>query len=100
MPTIPPLIVNAVVGLVAGGIYGLTHYAHRYQTDDEPFNPFLFGATLLVSAGIGLSFGLSGVEVTEQTVIGALAANAAVIAVLEPLLKSATNALGLFPNYS
>lgn len=100
MPTLPPIIVNAAVGLVAGGIYGLTHYAHKYHSDGEPFNPFLFGATLIVSAGIGLSFGLSGAPVTEETVIGALAANAAVIAVLEPLLKSATDALGIFPNYT
>lgn len=100
MPTLPPIVVNATVGLVAGGMYGVLWFAHKHQKNDEPFNPFKLGGTLIVSAVVGASFALSGVDVTEESVVAVLAANTAIIALLEPILKSLADALGIFPNYT
>lgn len=94
------VIQSTMLGLSAGLLYGTLWYARAYRANGERFNPAKFTGTLIVSGCIGAGFGLSGIEVTEETVIAAIAANTAVIALLEPILKSIFSEVGWFPNYA
>lgn len=89
-----------ILGLLAGMLYGGLWYARAYKKSGERFNPGKFVGTLLVSGAVGASFGLSGVEITQETIAAAVAANTAVIALLEPVLKSLFAEIGVFPNYT
>lgn len=94
------LIVSVIVGAVVGMALGAAYFMRKHRKDGEPFNRAKFTGTVMLSAGIGVSLTLSGIPVTPANVVGGITANAALLAMLEPLIKEGFREIGVFQNYS
>lgn len=93
-------IINGAVGLITGAIYGLLWYSRKRQKNGEAFDQYKFAGTLLIAAGVGVAYGLSGQEITPESIGTVLVANAGLLALAEPILKSLANSAGIFPRYA
>lgn len=93
-------VVEALVGAAAAAIYAALWYLRKRENNGEDFNRIKFASTVLVGAVVGLIFGLSGMDVTQETILAAMAANAGVVALVEPVLKMLFHRLGVAEQYA
>jgi hypothetical protein len=68
-------------------IYGLVFYAKALVKDGAQFEPVKFFSTLLVGAAVGVALVLAGNPLSQEAIEAQLLANAAVVALVETLVK-------------
>lgn len=81
-----PVVITALEGGIAAAVYAAFWYA-RARKKGEQFEPYRFGATLLVGAAAGVVLAVSGLAVTETAVQNRLAAYVGVVSLAEAALK-------------
>lgn len=77
-------IVEAAIA--AAGI-ALVQYGRKVARRREPFKPSKFAATVLVGAGLGVFFTLSGRSLTEDSIMGGLATYAGLVVAVENIIR-------------
>ena len=80
-------ISSIILAAVAGALYGVLFYVKAQQKSGEDFDYWKFGATVLLSAIIGVVMGAAGLPVTQATVELQIAAYVGYVVVLETLMK-------------
>lgn len=81
------LVLSLAISVGAALVYGTSFYYKNRERAGDPIQPRKFAATLLVALGIGIVGWRSGLPISEEYVLTALAANAGLIAVVESLIK-------------
>lgn len=81
---------TVVFAVIAAAVYGIIFFAKAWLTMDPkpPFDPYKFGATLVVAIIVGLIAGMSGSTLTEAEFLIQMGAYAGYVAMLETLLKA------------
>jgi len=82
--------------IVSSTLYSLLFYAKQRDTEEsEKFNPYKFSATLTVGILVGLTFTLSGTDITTENFLVEMSVYASTISVVEGLFKWAARRLGI-----
>lgn len=77
-----------IVGAFSGMLYAGSAYLKKAQGESpEKFDPFKAGATALLGAAVGAGFALSGIPITEDTLLAQVAAVGFTTVILENGLK-------------
>ncbi len=76
-----------VLAMLAGAGYGILFFVKAQQNSGEEFDYWKFGATVLLSAIIGVAMGAVGMPVTQVALEVQLAAYVGYVVVLETVLK-------------
>jgi len=81
---------TVILAVIAAAIYGIIFFIKAWATTDPkpPFDPYKFGATLIVAVVVGFIAGVSGTSLTEAEFLIQMGAYAGYVAVLETLLKT------------
>lgn len=81
---------TVIFAILGAAVYGIIFFIKAWVSMDPkpPFDPYKFGATLIVSFIIGLIAGMTGVPLTEADFLVQMGAYAGYVAMLETLLKA------------
>lgn len=62
------ILVDLVVGGVAGAVYGGAVYFKKNEGAPEPFDAMKFGGTVIIGGAVGVALASSGMQVTDSLV--------------------------------
>lgn len=80
------MAIMAVNGAAAALVYSLIFYAKKREGGQE-FDPYKFTSTIIVGVVVGVFLSLGPMELTQENVMGIMATNIGIIAVIESALK-------------
>lgn len=99
-PITVELVQGVFLGALSGVLYGAVWFARKNNKSGEDFNREKFLGSVILAALIGASLTLGGVPVTVENIDAGIAANIALLAVIEPMVKSALYQLDVARGYS
>lgn len=78
-----------LLAVVASLVYAVIFYAKNHFKPEQPesFDPFKFGAVIVVGVCVGIGFALSGLPITKESVWLQLGEYGSVVALVETILK-------------
>lgn len=83
------MIESIILALVSAVAYSVVFYVKKNKPDDpEDFEPFNFGATVLVGLGVGVMYVYSGTEITQQGIETQLIIYGGTVMMVESILKA------------
>ena len=80
------MLQDILLAVLAGIVYGLTHYAKHYPK--EQFNPVKLLSTIVVAVGVAVSLALSGIRVDEMAIEQRFIIYAGLVPIVENIIKA------------